>query len=72
MSRDPITERLMRLETRIDDVSRALGSQAQILNAVRSSHDHALGMLSDAIHHDETLDLPALLASLEYDPNRPD
>ncbi len=68
MSRDPVTERIMRLEVRIDNLTRALSSHASITEQLRASHDHSIRMISDAIHRTESLDLGAVLASLEYDP----
>lgn len=72
MSRDPVTERFARLETRIDNMTRALGSQAKITEELRASHDHSIRMISDAIHRSERPDIRAILASLEHDPQRAD
>ncbi len=72
MTNDPIPGRMNRLEVRMDNMSRALASHASITEELRAAHNHSLRIISDAIHRSESLDLGALLASMEHDSERPD
>ena len=59
------------LERRIDDLSRALGSQATIVEELRASHEISIRRIADAFNvHNAEVTLPAVLASLE--PARPE
>ncbi len=72
MARDHERERIHTLEVKIKNLQMALGSQARITEELRASHDHSIRMISDAIHRADTLDLGAILASLDFDPERAD
>ena len=59
------------LERRIDDLTRAIGSQATILESLRASHEISIRRIADSFNVNGSPDtLAAVLASME--PERPE